>query len=87
MTLSVPGTNTSLVEVTNISKYGFWLYVDGTEYFLPFADFPWFQTAPVRAILNVERLHQEHLDRPDLDVDLELDSVRAPHEYPLIARS
>jgi hypothetical protein len=87
MTLSVPGTNTSLVEVTNISKHGFWLYVDGYEYFLAFTDFPWFQAAPVRALPNVERLHQEHLYWPDLDVDLELGSIRTPQEYRLIART
>jgi hypothetical protein len=87
MTLYVPGTSTSLVEVTNISKHGFWLFVDGTEYFLAFADFPWFQAAPVGSLLNVERLHQEHLYWPDLDVDLELDSIRTPQNYPLVART
>jgi hypothetical protein len=87
MSLSVPGTGTSLLEVTNISKHGFWLFVDGSEYFLPFRQFPWFQPAPVAAILNVERLHAEHLYWPDLDVDLELESIRSPEKYPLAARS
>lgn len=35
--------NTSYVEVTNISNHGIWLYIKGTEYFLPFEDFPWFK--------------------------------------------
>ena len=72
-------------EVTNISKYGFWLLLDDSEYFLPFAQFPWFRAAPVAAILNVERLHAEHLYWPNLGVDLELNSILSPENYPLIA--
>jgi hypothetical protein len=86
MSLYVPGADTSVLEVTNISKHGFWLLLDEQEYFLPFAQFPWFEAAPVAAILNVERLHAEHLYWPDLDVDLELDSIRSPERYPLISR-
>ena len=73
-------------EVTNISKYGFWLLLEESEYFLPFAQFPWFRAASVASILNVERLHAEHLYWPDLDVDLELASIRSPKDYPLVAR-
>lgn len=86
MSLYAPGAATSLLEVTNISKHGFWLLLDGREYFLPFAEFPWFRAASVAAILNVELVHAEHLYWPDLDVDLELESIRAPETYPLIAR-
>ena len=86
MSLYVPGASTSLLEVTNISKHGFWLLLDDQELFLSFTQFPWFRAAPVAAILNVERLHAEHLYWPDLDVDLELDSIRSPEQYPLIAR-
>lgn len=37
------GTATSNIEVTNISKHGFWMLIDGRELFLPFEDFPWFK--------------------------------------------
>lgn len=87
MTSFAPGATTSTPEVTNISRHGFWLLLDETEYFLPFAQFPWFRDAPVAAILHVERLHAEHLYWPSLDVDLELDSIRHPERYPLIAGS
>ena len=87
MSSSMPGAAISAPEVTNISRHGFWLWLDGAEYFLPFAHFPWFQAAPVAAILRVERLHADHLYWPDLDVDLELDSIRHPERYPLIART
>lgn len=34
----------------NISNHGIWLYVKGTEYFLPFEDFPWFKEVKVGEI-------------------------------------
>ena len=71
------------VEVTNISKHGFWLYFSGNEYFLPFEYFPWFRKASVEEINNVELLHQTHLFWPHLDIDLDLDTIKNPGRYPL----
>jgi hypothetical protein len=79
----MPGPATSEAEVTNISKHGFWLLVDGRELFLPFDDFPWFKQAPVEAIVRLERPAPRHLRWPDLDVDLSLDSIDHPERYPL----
>ncbi|HEV7672421.1 MAG TPA: hypothetical protein VGS22_28210 [Thermoanaerobaculia bacterium] len=31
------------VEVTNVSKHGFWIFLDDEEMFLPFVEFPWFE--------------------------------------------
>ncbi len=39
------------------------------------------------AILNVQRLSEDHLCWPDLDVDLSLDPIREQVRYPLIAGS
>jgi hypothetical protein len=39
------------------------------------------------SFLQVERLHGEHLRWPALDVDLELDAIRRPERYPLIAQA
>ena len=50
MTSAAPGINTSPVEVTNISKHGFWLLLEDEELFLPFSDFPWFEDVPVRRL-------------------------------------
>ena len=66
----MPGTATSEVEVTNISKHGFWILLDERELFLPFDQFPWFEQAPVGAILEVERPSAHHLYWPKIDVDL-----------------
>lgn len=86
MKSSTPGTNTSDIEVVQISGHGLWLDVRGAEYFLPFDDFPWFRTATVADILNVELLHGDHLHWPALDVDLCMDSLNDPVGYPLVYR-
>lgn len=80
------GRNISEAEVTNISKHGFWMLINGKEYFLNFKDFPWFREATVSQITNVELLHSYHLYWADLDVDLELESIRDPKQYPLVAK-
>lgn len=84
MRLKVAGESTSQVEVLNISKYGFWLLVHQNEYFLPFEAFPWFKDAKISSILNVELPQPHHLYWPDLDVDLELESIESPEKYPLV---
>ena len=80
------GTGTLEAEVTNISKHGIWVLVDDEELFLPFTNFPWFRSAPLEAVLKVQRLSSEHLYWPDLDTDLTLDSIRHPEKYPLVAK-
>ncbi|MBL7092748.1 DUF2442 domain-containing protein [candidate division KSB1 bacterium] len=74
----------STMEVTNISIHGFWLYINGKEYFLPFADFPWFKNAKVSDIFDVELLHKKHLYWKKLDVDLDLKSIENPDLYPMV---
>ena len=84
MNCSTLGANTSLAEVTNIAQFGFWILVHDREYFLSYEDFPWFRTATVDQILNVQLLSDEHLFWPALDVDLCLESLEAPENFPLI---
>ncbi len=81
-----PGASTSAVEVTNISRHGFWLLVDERELFLPFAQFPWFTDASIGAILNVQRPASCHLYWPDLDVDLSVESIEHPERFPLVSK-
>ena len=81
------GANVSQVEVTNVSKHGFWLLLDDEELFLPFAEFPWFKDASIGTLLNVERPRPHHLYWPDLDVDLAVESIRHPEQFPLIDKS
>lgn len=86
MKSKTPGTATLEVEVTNISRHGFWLYLGDRELFLPFEEFPWFEKAPVGAILDVERPESHHLYWPALDVDLAVESIEYPDRYPLKSR-
>jgi Protein of unknown function (DUF2442) len=81
------GSATSKVEVTNISRHGFWVLLDDRELFLPFEKFPWFRNATVEAILEVQRPQPEHLYWPQLDVDLTVDSIEYPERYPLTSRA
>ncbi len=86
MTSAAPGISTSPVEVTNISKHGFWLLLENEELFLPFSEFPWFRDVPVGKILHVELPSSGHLYWPDLDVDLAVESIRHPERFPLVSR-
>lgn len=81
------GPITSAVEVTNISRHGFWLLLDEEELLLPFEQFPWFKSATVEQIINVKQPSAGHLYWPALDVDLAVQSIRQPEAFPLIARS
>ena len=81
----MPGISTSPVEVTNVSKHGFWLLVADEELFLSFNDFPWFKAATIGQIGGVERPSENHLYWPLLDIDLALESIRNPSAFPLVA--
>ena len=80
------GKNISEVEVQGISKAGVWLYVKGEEFLLTYEEYPWFQDAKVSQVMNVELLNEDHLSWPDLDVDLEIESLKSPSRYPLKAK-
>ncbi len=86
MTSVAPGTSTSEVEVTNVSKHGFWLLIREEEVFVPFAQFPWFRNAPIGHLVNVQLPSPHHLYWPDLDVDIAVESIEHPERYPLVSR-
>ena len=44
------------------------------------------QDAPIRSVLNVQMSGPEAIEWPDLDVDLEIDSLRHPERYPLVIK-
>jgi len=81
------GKNILAAEVTHISINGIWVYVDDKEYFLSFDEYPWFREAPIKKVQNVEFLNSCHLFWPDLDIDLELESLDHPEKYPLIYKT
>jgi hypothetical protein len=80
------GSNISQVEVLGISKHGFWILLDEeTELFVSFLDFSWFRKATVEQLFCVERPLPHHLYWPELDVDLHVDSIQHPENYPLVS--
>lgn len=79
------GKSTSRVEVQGITPQGIWLWVSGREYFLCYEEFPWFRKATIDQVSRVELHHGHHLHWPQLDVDLELDSLDDLEKYPLIS--
>ena len=81
-----PGQSTSGVELSNVSQHGLWLLVDGREHFLPFDAFPWFKNATVAQLSCIERPGADHLRWPELDIDLSLQSIERPEDYPLVSR-
>lgn len=81
------GKATSAVEVTNVSKHGLWLLIEQREKFLSFENFPWFQEATISQLCNVELPHPHHLYWPELDVDLDVDSIDNPEKFPLLSKA
>jgi hypothetical protein len=80
------GKPISPVEVTNVSKLGFWLLIDGSEKFLAFDKFRWFQDATISQIMNVELPSLHHLYWPDLNIDLAVESIDHPEQFPLVSK-
>ena len=65
-------------EVSHISTLGIWLSIGEKELLLAFDNFPWFKDASVSAIHNVELLNEHHVNWPDLDIDLAVESIKRP---------
>ena len=83
MSSSMHGIPTSETEVTHVSSHGVWLLADGRELFLSYVDFPWFKDAPIGKIMNVEQMAPGHFHWPELDVDVDIESIEHPEKYPL----
>lgn len=86
MKSSASGARISKAEVQGVLKDGVWMLIQNREYFLAFAEHPWLRTASLSALQRVKLLHGHHLYWPDLDVDLDIESLEHPERYPLIFR-
>ena len=82
----MPGSATSVAEVTHVSRHGFWLLLGSEELHVPFAEFPWFRAATIEQITTVEWPSVDHLYWPLLDVDLAVTSIKTPAAYPLVSQ-
>lgn len=75
------------VEVSLASNKGFWLLLNNGELFFPSAEFPWFKQATMEQLTTIECPAPNHLYWPLLDVDLAVESIRNPGQFPLVAKS
>jgi hypothetical protein len=82
----MPGVATSEVEVSLASNKGFWLLLNNEELFVPYTEFPWFKQATMEQLTSVEWPTPNHLYWPLLDVDLAVESIRNPGQFPLVAK-
>jgi hypothetical protein len=62
------------------------MLINYEEVFPAFEDFPWFRDAADKEELHVDMPSQNHLCRPDPDIDLDVESVFHPERYPLISK-
>jgi hypothetical protein len=83
----MPGSSTLEVEVTHVSKHGFWVLVGAEELLVSFEHFPWFRQATIAQISTLEWPTKNHLYWPQLDIDLSLESIRDPQAFPLISKA
>ncbi len=72
--------------VLMINTQGIMLSVCGRDYFLSYDRVPWMKEATIRSVLNVQMCGPHAIEWPDLDVDLEIDSLRYPERYPLVMK-
>ena len=62
------GTGTFPIEVSHVSRHGFWILAGEEELLLPYEHFPWFRHASIDQIMSVERPTADHLHWPLLDI-------------------
>ena len=85
MTSSQLGASISHPGIGDIGTTGFWLTLPTSSWFLAFDEHPWFAQASRQQLEEVELLQGEHLRWESLDVDLCVDSLEHPENYPLRA--
>ena len=85
MKSSMPGGDSSGVELGDVTLYHFVLHVDGRRLRVSYYDFPCFREATTAELAAVRRPSPDRLRWPLLDVDLSLDSIEHPGRYPLVS--
>ncbi len=72
--------------VLMINSQGIMISVCGQDYFLSYNRIPWMRDASIKSVLNIQMSGRNSIEWPDLDVDLEIDSLRHPERYPLLIK-
>ena len=58
----------------------------GQDYFVSYNRVPWLRDARVSSALNVRMAGPNAIEWPELDVDLEIESLKHPERYPLVMK-
>ena len=74
------------VSVLMINDKGLMISVLGQDYFLSYNPIPWMRNASISDALNVQMCGRNAIEWPNLDVDLEIESLKHPERYPLIMK-
>ena len=74
------------VAVLMINAQGMMLSVQGQDYFVSYNRVPWLRDARVSSVLNVRMSGNRAIEWPELDVDLEIESLKHPERYPLVMK-
>lgn len=74
------------VSVLMINSQGMTLSVNGQDYFVSYNRVPWLRDATISSALNVRMAGVAAIEWPDLDVDLEIESLKHPERYPLVMK-
>lgn len=82
----MPGAGPSDIEIGIAGRRGFCLLLDDEAPILSSDDFPRFKNATVEELTTVERPGVSHLYGPLPDIDLAVQSIRNPAEYPLVSK-
>lgn len=86
MNSSNSGISTLDCRVTDINGLGLFVLVQGKEYFIPFREYPRLLHSKVSELTNVIFLPPYQLRWEDLDVDIEIQALEQPENFPLIFR-
>ena len=84
-TLRSSSRNTS-ANVLMINDKGLMISVQGQDYFLSYNRIPWMRNASIADALNVQMSGRNAIEWPNLDVDLEIESLKHPERYPLLIK-
>ncbi|MDR0698529.1 MAG: DUF2442 domain-containing protein [Tannerella sp.] len=79
-------TERTYVEVRLITPMGIIVSVSGCDYYISYDRLPWFREAKVSDIFNVKMCGNDGIRWEALNVDLEIDSLIHPEQYPLVMK-
>ncbi|MDR0757344.1 MAG: DUF2442 domain-containing protein [Tannerella sp.] len=79
-------TERTSVDIRLITSSGIIVSVSGCDYYISYDRLPWFRDAKVSDIFNVKMCGSDGIRWEAIDVDLEIESLIHPEQYPLVMK-